>query len=168
MVAEYHVQLPLLMGPHLLPRAQVQLVQEVFELFDCPKAAGDVGTVRVREHGRRPGDFRQMLQLAGEILQVFRGEARVFERGIWGRGSLGVLALPLEGLELQLPEPDVGVGLLCCLLCDGGLGELLGQVVERGEAAEHRCAGLGLRARRGVEFLGWKSCHAIDNVRINI
>jgi len=49
------------------------------------------------------------------------------------------------------------LGLLRYLLCDCGLGEFLGQVVERGEAAEHRCAGLGLRARRGVEFLGWKS-----------
>ena len=48
----YHVQLALLMGRHLLPRAQVQLVQEVFELFDCPKAGGDVGTVRIRERGR--------------------------------------------------------------------------------------------------------------------
>ena len=46
----------------------------------------------------------------GEILQVFRGEARGFGRGIWGRGG-SVLALPLEGLERQLPELDVGVGL---------------------------------------------------------
>ena len=57
----YHVQRPLLVRPHRLPRAQVQLVQEVFEIFDCPKAAGDVGA---------PGD----------ILQVFRDEVRVFGR----------------------------------------------------------------------------------------
>ena len=72
-----------------------------------------------------------MLQMPGEIIQVFRGVARVVWGGVagagaGGRGGPAVLALPLEGLELQLPEPDVGVNLLCCLLCDCGLGELLG------------------------------------------